>query len=463
VTLSIRGRLTLWYATVLSLVLTASAIAFYFVHSRSLIAGVDEDLARAGDMLAQFMNSELEEGLDLPEAAIRALEDVEMPGRPVCYFDDHGLSLAGTWEGLPQLTGAGFGERGHATVGTSSGPVRVHWARRLHKEVHRETTYHVGVAESLVPVRQELERLRDALVGTFVFTLLLAVAGGWWIARGALRPVEAMAAQARRITDRTPGVRLVSPNPGDELGLLARAFNDLLARLEQALTQERLFMADASHELRTPVSISRTAIEVTLNRIGRPEDEYRDCLGVVAQQMRRLTRIVEDMFALARADVAGLPIDRNPLYVDEVVADCVKETGVLAAPKGVRLEWHGPSDLEARGDERLIRQMLVNLLHNAIRHTPSGGSVRVDLVGRPDAVEMAVTDSGCGIPEQEREHIFQRFVRLEGSRDPGEGAGLGLPIARAIAEAHGGTLVLARSDESGSTFLARLPLAANRA
>jgi heavy metal sensor kinase len=452
-TVSIRGRLTLWYTTVLSLVLAASATAFYLVHSRSLVAGVDEELARADAMLARILNAELDEEMDLPEAAHRAMEDIEMPGHWVAFFDPTGLPLAGAWDGLPRPASDGQGEWRSATEETPTGPFRLHWASHR----HRETIYRVGVAESLAPVQRELAGLRRALLGSFFFTLLLPVAGGWWIARGALRPVEAMAAQARLITDRTPGSRLASPNPEDELGLLAKAFNDLLARLESALSQQRHFMADASHELRTPVSIARTAIEVTLSRGGRPEDEYRDCLGVVAQQTRRLSRIVEDMFMLARADVAGLPLERGSLYLDELVADCVKETSVLAAPKGVDLDWRGPSDLEAHGDERLLRQMLINLLDNAIRHTPSGGRVCVDLVGRPDAVEVAVTDSGGGIPEDERDRVFQRFVRLDASRRAGEGAGLGLPIARAIAEAHGGTLVLAHSDGSGSTFLVRLP------
>jgi signal transduction histidine kinase len=295
------------------------------------------------------------------------------------------------------------------------------------------------------------------LLGSFLFALLLAVVGGWAIARAALQPVTLMAAQARRITDRTPGFRLSSPNPKDELGLLAKAFNDLLARLESALSQQRQFMADASHELRTPVSIARTALEVTLSRSGRPEEEYRDSLGVVAGQMRRLSRIVEDMFTLARADASGLPLERRPIYLDELVADCVKEAKVLAAPKGVALDCQGPGDLEVHGDERLLRHMLINLLDNAIHYTPSGGWVRVDHATRADAVEVSVTDSGEGIPEAERERIFQRFVQADASRS-GNGAGLGLPIARAIAEAHGGTLVLAGSDASGSCFLVRLPL-----
>jgi signal transduction histidine kinase len=266
-----------------------------------------------------------------------------------------------------------------------------------------------------------------------------------------------MAAQASGISERTPGRRLAAANAEDELGRLAGAFNELLARLEAALSTQRRFMADAAHELRTPISVARTAAEVTLNRQNRPEDEYRDALGIVANQMRRLARIVDDMFLLARADAAGLPAQFAPLYLDELAADCAKEAGMLAAAKQVRVDWQGAGDLETLGDERLLRQMLINLLDNAVRHTPAGGLVRLDLQARPGAFELAVTDSGPGVPETQRERIFERFVRLDESRGAAQGAGLGLPIARVIAEAHGGSLVLSRSDASGSTFLARLP------
>lgn len=453
--LSIRARLTLWYTIVLSLVLAVSAAAFYEVHSRSRLARFDEELARAGALVAGVVPAELEEGVELAEAARGALEDIGMPGRSLAVFDAAGVLLSGRWEGLPLGSADELGDRGYvaASVEAQGGPLRLHRSRHSYEE----TTYQVGVAESLAPLESELAGLRSALLGGVLFALLLAVGGGWWIARAALQPVTLMAAQARRITDRTPGFRLSSPNPQDELGLLARAFNDLLARLESALSQQRQFMADASHELRTPVSIARTAIDVTLRRSGRPEVEYRDSLGVVHEQMRRLTRIVEDLFTLARADATGLRLEPSLLYLDELVADCVKETRVLAEPKAVALECRGPSDVEIHGDERWLRQMLVNLLDNAIRHTPSGTRVLVDLIAQKDAVDVAITDGGAGIPEAERERVFERFVRLDAART-GDGAGLGLPIARAIAEAHGGTLALRRSDASGCTFVVRLPL-----
>jgi signal transduction histidine kinase len=196
---------------------------------------------------------------------------------------------------------------------------------------------------------------------------------------------------------------------------------------------------------------------VTLEQRGRPESEYRESLGIVAEQMRRLTRIVDDMFTLARSDAGGLPIAPRPLYLDELVADCVKSARLLGDPKGVAVECCGPDDVELSADETRMRQALMNLLDNAIRYTPAGGRVSVAVERLPDALSIAVTDGGPGIPPADADRVFQRFVRLSPARRDGEGAGLGLPIARTIVEAHGGTLVLAHSDRSGSTFLMRIP------
>ncbi len=457
-TLSIRARLTLWYTAVLSLVLVVSGATLYLTQSRSRMGRLDEELARGATLLARTVAREMEEGQDLPPAAHEALEDIDIPGRSLAVFDANGTLVLGRWEGLPRDAGAAAGGVVFRTVPTPAGAARVHRAL-CHQG---ETTFEVGVAEDLGAVARELAGLRDALLGSLLFGLVLAVGGGWWIARGALRPVELLALQAGRITGRTPGDRLTPPNPEDELGQLARAFNELLARLESALHQQRQFMADASHELRTPVSVARTAIEVTLSRIGRLEEEYRDSLGIVAAQMRRLTRLVEDMFTLARADASGLPLERAPLYLDELVADCVKGARVLAEPRGVRVDSTGPPDLELHGDEPRLRRMLMNLVENAVRHTPSGGLVRLAVEDLSSAVEVAISDSGPGIAQADRDRVFSRFVRLDPAR-AGEGAGLGLPIARAIAEAHGGTLILARSDASGSTFLVRLPFGARPA
>jgi two-component system sensor histidine kinase BaeS len=181
----------------------------------------------------------------------------------------------------------------------------------------------------------------------------------------------------------------------------------------------------------------------------------------VGEQLRRLSRLVEDMFLLARADAAQLPLEPERLYLAELVEGCVAESRLVAAAKPVELRVSAPPDLETIGDGRRLRQMLTNLLDNAVRHTPAGGAVSVELAARSGGFEIAVRDAGPGVPEAERERIFERFVRLDASRRAGDGAGLGLPIARVIAEAHGGSLRLERGDASGSTFVVRLPGAAD--
>lgn len=454
--LTIRARLTLWYTAVLCLVLVASAWASYAVYARSRLVRIDEELARAEALAVRNLALELADGLPLAEAAHDALEDLELEGRSLAVFAADGERLAGRWDALPDASRAALGTRANAVARVTTprpGAHRVRWAR--HEQ--RGADYVVGVAEGLAPLEQELRGLRRALVGGVLVALLSAAAGGLFVARAVLRPVAAMAAEAGRISERTPGLRLTAARARDELGALARSFNALLDRLEHALDQQRQFMADASHELRTPVSVARTAVEVTLNRTARQEAEYRDSLAVVGEQMRRLGRLVDDMFSLARADAGALPLERGRLYLDELVEASVAESRLVARPKGVRVEWSGPRDVEVAGDERRLRQMLTNLLDNAVRHTPSGGRVGVELAARPDACEIAVSDGGGGIPEPERQRIFERFVRLDASRRATDGAGLGLPIARMIAEAHGGTLALSRSDATGSTFVVRLP------
>src|SRR5260221_2405947 len=215
-------------------------------------------------------------------------------------------------------------------------------------------------------------------------------------------------------------------------------------------------MADASHELRTPVSIVRATSDVMLSRDRRDEAEYREAIAIVGSQARRLGRLVEDMLVLARADAGGYPLRAVDLYLDEVVADCGRSVDVLATERGVTISSNGSTDIAFRGDEDLLRRLVLNVLQNAVQHTPPGGSVAVDIRQDPDAVSIRVTDEGPGIAPDDQRRIFDRFVQLDASRR-GQGTGLGLPIARWIAEAHRGTLTLEQSGPGGSTFCVSLP------
>ena len=214
-------------------------------------------------------------------------------------------------------------------------------------------------------------------------------------------------------------------------------------------------MADASHELRTPVSIARTAAQVTLGQQRRGEGENREALGVVAKQTSRLTRLVDDMLVLARADGGGYPVAPTQVRLDQLVAECVRELGAPAEDKNIALniDVH-PTTMT--GDETLLRRMLSNLVGNAVTYTPPGGSIEISLAATDSRLLLRVSDTGPGIPTEDRERVFERFVRLDPARAAG-GSGLGLAIARWIAEAHGGTLRVESSSSSGTTFAAHLP------
>jgi signal transduction histidine kinase len=213
-------------------------------------------------------------------------------------------------------------------------------------------------------------------------------------------------------------------------------------------------MADASHELRTPVSVVRTATQVTHSRDDRSADEYRESLEIIGEQATRLTRVVDAMFLLSRAEADGVPLRREFLNLDDVLVESARAVGVLAKQRGVKIATNGAEEVGLTGDTTLLRRMVGNLLDNAVRHAGPEGSVSAGLERSPDRVALSITNDGPGIPAADQARIFERFVRIGTS----DGAGLGLPIARWIAEAHGGTLELDGSAPGRTTFVVTLPL-----
>jgi heavy metal sensor kinase len=326
-----------------------------------------------------------------------------------------------------------------------------------------DRTYTIVVSQSLAPLIGALDADRRLLSIVVLAGLLLAGCGGWFLARKSLAPVLAMSEQAHRIGAENLDQRLPVGNPRDELGRLASTFNNLLSRLSAAFSFQRQFMADASHELRTPVSVIRTATSVTLEKEQRSEDEYRNALIIIDEQVRRLTRIVEDMFRLARADAGCMTLRRQAFYLDELVDETARAARVLAAPRRVEVKLAPSPECLCYGDEDLLRQMISNLLDNAIKFAPPGGNVTLQLDQRNGSYIVSVSDNGPGIPSDAQARVFERFFRVEKVESRGtitgamgSGAGLGLSIAKSIAEAHGGSLALENSDSNGTTFTVTL-------
>ena len=452
-TLSLRARLTLWCTLALLVVLCLFGTNVLWQQRRIGTRRVDRELEALTATLANVMQDELNEQDELATAATEATATVTAPGRALAILDARGRVLGARWSGL-ELRDPAPGDAAEAavrTVNAGDGAWRVH--TRPH--TFGALTLVLLVASPMSDVLREQREVQEALLVGIPIVLLLASGGGLWLASIGLRPITDMARRAARIP--LTGLEdLGQTQRTDELGQLAAAFNGLVARLRAALQTQRQFMADASHELRTPVSVVRATADVMLSRDHRDEAEYREAVAIVGGQARRLGRLVEDMLVLARADAGGYPLRPVDLYLDEIVADCRRAVNVLATERGVTIRSAGSPDIPFRGDEDLLRRLVLNVLQNAVQHTPSGGSVDVDVRQEPEAVRIRVTDEGPGIAPDDQRRIFDRFVQLDAARR-GQGTGLGLPIARWIAEAHCGTLVLERSGPDGTTFCVSLP------
>ena len=306
-----------------------------------------------------------------------------------------------------------------------------------------------------------LEEVTSTFAWVIPIAIVLASVGGYFLARKSLAPVVAMSSQAGRIGAANLHERLAVQNNKDELGHLAQSFNSLLDRLSQSFERQQRFMADASHELRTPVAILRGEAEVALSQQARSLEEYRESLRVLHHEAERLTHIVEDLFTLSRADAGQYPLQPRDFYLDELVAECVHSARTLALAKKISLNFEEASESPIRADESLLRRMILNLLDNAIKYTSEGGHVTVNCHRAAHEYVLSITDTGGGVPADLQPRIFERFFRADKARsraeNDGGGAGLGLSISRWIAEAHLGRLELTRSDSVGSTFTAYLP------
>lgn len=449
--LSIRARLTLWYCSVVVAVLVTAAIAGSVAQSGLALQRLDDELIRSLATLEGVMRTEFGEGLSLEDAAQEASVEVIVPDRTLMLrrTDGRVLEIWGLRAEQGSLLSIGS-DVSNATIESPGGELRV-LSRAVEYAGHH---YIATVTAPLAPLHAQHTEMIGALALGGVIALIVAAAGGWLIGRQTLSPLTRMADEARRVNAKNPTERLAVPPVDDELGRLATAFNALLDRLAAALHLQRQFMADASHELRTPVSVVRTATQVALARDSRPADEYRESLVIIGEQATRLSRLVDAMFLLSRAEAIGVPLRLEFLNLDDVLAECVRAARVLATGRSVNVATLGPEEIGLRADDVLLRQMIGNLLDNAVRHAQANGHVVAEVERLGGRATLRVTNDGPAIAAADRERIFERFVRVGASG----GAGLGLPIARWIAEAHGGTLTLEDSREGRTTFVATLPL-----
>jgi heavy metal sensor kinase len=449
------------------------------VFSLSLYALIHKDARDRSDLSLMttartvanlFHHEMIENGQQEEVAVVHALREYQQPNLYLAIFRDDQLlaasrkekaesepadkqpAAAATREFLAQAVAS------HAPVGdtiTING--RDEWRLVAYAPGGEVAEFVIVVAESRRELIDRMRALREIFLLCLPVMLLMAGFAGYLLARKGLAPIAEMTARAERISAESLHERLPVINKNDELGKLARVFNDLLARIESSFDGMRQFTADASHELRTPLAIIRGEADVALSQDREPE-EYRETLEIIQDEARLLSGIVDDMLSLARADAGQRGLKLEEFYLNDLVEECLHSARALALNKSLSLNFESSDETAVRGDEDLLRRMVVNLLDNAIKYTPDGGSVSVKLWRENGMVRLRVTDNGIGIPAEAAARVFERFYRVDKARSRAEGgSGLGLPIVKWIAEAHHGSVNLESAPERGSSFTVSIP------
>ncbi|MBA2451780.1 MAG: heavy metal sensor histidine kinase [Chloroflexia bacterium] len=465
----IRVRLTLWHVLSLALLLAAFSGGVYFALHSALQDNLESGIESRSDVLVRLI--QVENGLpalplQLPPAASNGddsddeLEEELDDEQLILIFDSSGALLLDTSdpdEKIPSLSAeiqpVIAGSRRWLSVSGDDDTFRV-----LAVPINRDgiTIGALAVGESDEDIGDTLESLTNIIRVAFPVTILLAAVVGLLLAHRALAPIDRITRTARQLSAKDLSQRLDLDLPDDELGRLARTFDEMLERLETAFQRQRQFTSDASHELRTPLTIIKGQIEVTLSR---PRDAvaYREVLGAIGEQSDRMIDLVNSLLLLARADAGQIPIQRDPVDVAAAVEIAIDELRLLAEEHDVRLSFDGQA-ATITADLTLFHQVLFNLLHNAIRHTPAGGSVQVNWSLGRGSLRLEVHDTGLGIAPEQLPRIFDRFYRVDVARARNEGgAGIGLAICRWIVEAHGGSISAESEVGAGSTFVVILP------
>jgi heavy metal sensor kinase len=457
----VRSRIALWFVLVLGFLLLAYAAGTSAYLFHSLREQLDDNLLEDAETVEGLLRATPDGAVALEsghpeghEPDAERFVEVWSPESTLLYRSP---ALRGQTLGEPPVSGEP--EAAPSSLRLADG-MRVRMATSFHSMGTRRVL--LRVAHSEEPLWQEMQEFVSVLLLALPLGLILAGFGGYALARKSLAPVDVMAHKAERISAERLSERLPVGNPDDELGQLAQAFNATLARLENAFEQLRRFTADASHELRTPLTAIRSVGEVAL-QTPKSATEYRDVIGSMLEETDRLTRLVDSLLTLSRADAGHIHVERTEISVRGLAQEASSLVEVLAEEKRQRISVQGESALVVSGDRLILRQALINLIDNAIKYSPSGSEIVVQIhPGKDSEVIVEVIDQGPGVSREHQSRIFDRFYRVDKARSrEWGGAGLGLAIARWAVEVHGGQIVVESAEGSGSIFRVTLPSATN--
>ena len=479
---SLRFKLTLWYVFILGILLISFSSFLYFTLSKSLYRDADVKLRSLAELIASESASPLSKvGFGNIDQALAASMNLKPIGKFIQVLDESG-KIGRKSDNLRDVQ---LPISLNALKNASKGLITFETDRSFGNAPLRIITF--PVIENNHPIRivqvaSSLEDVEDALNTLFIilmiavpFALMVASLGGQFLANKALKPVDNITQTARMITSQNLNQRIKPLKVKDEISRLIETFNEMISRLDQSFGQIKQFSADASHELKTPLTILKGEVEVTLRK-RRTSDEYEQTLNSNLEEINRMSQIVDDLLFLSRADIGEIRLNKEEINLTEILNELVIHMNILARAKNIRIKTsnhHG--DIHLFGDALRIRELFLNLIENGIKYTEDGGSIHITLTkenlphdkSSPNRIEgeqtefvkIIVSDTGIGIAEEDQERIFDRFFRVDKarSRDQG-GSGLGLSICQWIVEAHRGEITVASEIEKGSSFIVKLPL-----
>jgi heavy metal sensor kinase len=453
--LSIRARLTLWYFSVLALTFILFSLVAFYAMRRSIYTAVDRELHHSADGIADIIRGFQpgEEG-ELPDK----LQELGRERAAGDYLQAESDNASWSYYSAAME---------HLNVPFASGNGEIFSLRRggIHLRLISAAVdasgrrYQILVGTRMDDYDEALRRLASILFVCVPALLVLASLVGYWMSRRALRPVAEITEEAREISAGNLDRRLAVPRTHDELQRLSVTLNAMLERLEKAFLRITQFTADASHELRTPVAVMRARAELALRR-PRSDDEYREALALILRELERTSSMLEDLMLMARADSGAQKLSHAPLDLRDAAREAAEEAHPLADAKQIHFTESLPAtSLPVSGDAAALRRLLLILIDNAVKYTPESGGISLSLAAKDGRAIATVADTGVGISPEDLPHIFERFYRADKvrSRTAG-GSGLGLSIARWIAEGHGGAIYAESMVDQGSQFRVEIPL-----
>ena len=461
--LSIGVRLTLWYLAIFAVAQLIFGAGMWFILRHNLYDLVDDGLEEQVDDLKNFLQSQpADRPIDKLREEVQETYALEHSGNFLEIHIDNGVLL---------YRSAFLQAHQRALLPPEQVQAAIFRRRRIEGRPFRflyeklnGINGHVYTVEMGIPaddVAETLSLFRFYLLMFAPLLFLVAAGGGYWLSRRALAPVDALVRTAREVSGTTLSSRLQKLETGDELQRLSDTLNEMLDRIEAAFQRITEFTADASHELRTPVSLIRTEAELALRR-SRGEAEYKESLRHILHEAERTTALLEQLLSMARADSGRETVRMQPVDLRQTLCSVVDGWQQVATIRDLRFSSsiEGP-DAVVTGDETLLRRLADILLDNAFKYTPSPGSVHLSLEQQGENAVLTVQDSGVGIAAEEQNKIFERFYRVDKARSRAQGGtGLGLAIAQWIVTQHRGSIAVESSPGQGATFRVTLPTVA---